>query len=325
MVKFLDDAASLPEPEGWVRQTMRLRMVSQPYPSFCPKPEGRAELPENLDVSALRSFGVPPTQSRGSERVIIYRELAWTVANPRHKRWYYQEPDVEYIEDLLEELMRDDEESYLARQIEYSDAEDQKTFCRLAFKLWAQGPIVERLEALTLVNPKADGGFWVNDRGPYYVDFLDRPRYLTLRLAELPPKVNPDYLAACMEAAGYEVTDARPPPAYRGIVRDDQIDVTVRLPPNTGAPAEVAFSYHGRRLLAPVRVVRDRSLVYAPEELTSLEQEEEEGLEQGQDALAECSGDLSPLSSLTSGETIPSTDDAQHAQHAASIQARIAA
>lgn len=76
----------------------------------------------------MRSYGALPPQGRDWGRVVIHRNLAWTLPKPRHKRRYYDTADVEYVEELIEELMRDDDKSYLARPIEYSDAEDQKTF-----------------------------------------------------------------------------------------------------------------------------------------------------------------------------------------------------
>lgn len=319
MVTFLDASSSTPAPAGWTQREMRLQHVSQPHPSFCLPPQGRVELPQLSDESSVRSFGVLPPQSRNSERVCIYRDRAWTAAAPRSKKWYFETSDVEYVEDLLEELMRGDHESYLARQLEYSEIEDQKTFGRISFRLFAQGPIVERLQALTLVDPKADGGFWISDCGPYYVDFLDRPRSLTLLLSDLPPKINPSYLGECMKAAGYVVTDAKTPPSFRGIARDDHVLVTVVVPPDTPPPCEVAFTYHGRRLLSPVRVVRNRSVVYDQDMI-----EEEDGyvVEDGEaGAVAHADGDepltlvqhparVSPVPPVDATDTTSSRADA---------------
>lgn len=251
MVLFADSSSPAPCVPGWTMRALRRRYLPYAYAPLAPPPAGRC---------ALRAGAAPPPVLNGSERVVVYRKQSWGPHAKRDHRWYMPDGDEEKIEELLTELMDGDDESYLARTPEYADAEDHVLFCQVTFRLFAKGPIVERLEALTLLDPKADGGFFVGELGPFFVDFPDRDRRVVLRLEELPPQLGEEYVAHLLREAGFCVESVVHEPAFRGFTRDSTMLATLRLPPNVAPPQELELRLRGHDIIVPLVCISNRSI-----------------------------------------------------------------
>lgn len=251
MVVFLhtDDAAVAPA--GWTKRAMKRRYVAYKYPPLSPQPAGRLAMTPGPDA---------PSSDDGTERVYVYRNVPWGPHNPRDKRWYMDTADPENLDELLDLLLEGDTESYLVRDPEAADAEDHITFCRLAFKFFAKGPIVERFEALTLVDPKSNGGFFIGNLGPYHIDFPDRDRIFTARLTELPPKISTAYVRHLFERSMFDVISVTKEAPFKGFYRSETMLVSIRIPPNVAPPKEITFPYNGIDVVVPLVQISNRSM-----------------------------------------------------------------